>query len=216
MPRLVALPVLLAALVALVVAAAPVPEVRDPVYFPTKVGAKWVVRLSGQPGNGPGEVAPPEDFTYAVTAVETKDGVTTVSYGREIMGRVRGNFRVRVLKAGLFEEASMGRAFDPPLPLLKAPLKDGATWAWKGTFERDRGKKEERAAKWAVKGFEEVKVPAGTFTALVVERSVVKPVGKGETHEFVATEWHVKDVGQVKWVMDNLTEEMVSFTPGRD
>ena len=187
-----------------VILAAPVPKGKPaPDYFPTKVGTKRVYRMSGDPRREPSE------HTFTVTDVKVKDGATVVALEREV-GTARGRVAkfpwgtVRVSKAGVFHTDS----FDPPLPVLRVPLTPGSSWKWEGTSNKER-----RSQTRTIKGMEVIKVPAGEFNAVRIE---VVETRDGDEHIFRSTEWHAAGVGRVKWVSNNLTEELTAFTPGKE
>ncbi len=186
------------------VLAAPVPKGKPaPDYFPTKIGTKRVYRMSGEPGRDPWE------HVFTVTDVKVKDGATVVALQREVgaapdrVAKIPGG-TVKVSKDGVFHVAS----YDPPLPVLRRPLTPGNSWTWKGEY-----KQEGRTQTRTVKGMEVVKVPAGEFNAVRVE---VIESRDGDEHLFRSTEWHAAGVGRVKWVSNNLTEELTAFTPGKE
>lgn len=63
--------------------------------------------------------------------------------------------------------------YDPPLPLLPARLEPGATETWQSMVKHDE---KDRALRWHVQieasGIERVNVPAGSFDALPVRRTI--------------------------------------------
>jgi hypothetical protein len=190
----------LAQSILLVMAAAPVPKPAEPkYYFPTEVGVKWELLISGQPNR--------EDIrhSYVISAVEEKDGAKIVSLKRTVEKVTYNAGKVTVTTEGVSDSGSKDNGFDPPLPILKSPFDKDATWKWKGKYG-ENGRSQTRT----IVGTEEITVPAGKFTALKV--NVVEERDDTD-HQFKRTEWHVLNVGRVKGVTGNLVEEMTSFTP---
>jgi hypothetical protein len=182
---------------------APKPKGDDkPVlYLPTTVGDKRVLEMTG---NGTSALS-----TEWVTAVETKGGMTIVSFTREEGGPTA--FQCGASADGMFRVSAGKLVYDPPFRLLKLPPKEGETWeaevpvsvggpSYK--FKFTTGKEEE------------VEVPAGKYKALRVEDEMLI---NGAVHR--STYWHAPGVGIVKMVAhdDKRGERMQvlkSFTPG--
>jgi DUF3108-like len=178
-------------------------EVDKPaLYLSATVGDKRVLELSVN-GKASGEVA------EWVTAVETKGGMTVVSFSREAGGPPL--YQYGASADGMFRVSSAGVTYDPPYRLLKLPPKEGESWeaespstpgqpVWK--FKYTTGKEEE------------VEVPAGKFKAVRVEM-------ENEINGTVlrTTYWHAPRVGMVKIVTHDKRGDRVqvlkSFTPGK-
>lgn len=98
--------------------AQPAPKIEPPLYFPTKVGTKWV------------QSTPDGERTFEVTAVEEKDGATLVVV-TQVVGRWRQVCQVvSVSERGLYRvEASDQILLLPPLCVLLLPHKPGDSWA---------------------------------------------------------------------------------------
>jgi hypothetical protein len=111
--------------------------------------------------------------------------------------------------------ASEGRVrYDPPLPLLKLPHRAGGGWAFEATFNRGGGGTGTVVGRATAHGPEEVKVPAGTFRCVRVERTV-----RADGFETRETFWLAPGVGQVKRVstgQHDSTRVLKSFTPAKD
>lgn len=180
-----------------VVFGAPVPKTKpskEPIYFPTRVGAKWVYRSN--PGG---------DITEVITAVQKKDGANIVAVGLELPGgQVLPSQKISVSEKGLFRVASGSHEHKPYLCLLRLPFKQGAKWAANTTV----GGSELKGTRTAYKA-DSVEVPAGTFKAIRVESEYTRD---GVTHR--ATFWYAAGIGLVKYVDGKKITVLKSFTPG--
>lgn len=154
----------------------PPPKVRDTLnarLFPMKVGAKWVY-ASG-------------DKEVAFEALRTeKAGDTEVFVVRRTIDKAAVDFRVSVEDDGVYIHKEGEKEFSPPLRQFAFFARTGDTWKWRGTYG---GKK--RRDVFEHLGVREVTVPAGTYTALAVERS------EPDTGDHT-TFWLARDVGVVK------------------
>jgi hypothetical protein len=176
----------------------PPPDARPPLYFPTKVGTKWVYSH------------PDFDRTAEIRSVEDKDGTKLVTVATVSLPK-RGARQIytetyAVSEKGLAMVKFNGYPF--PEPLLKLPHKAGETW--KVSIPRQRNVKEHEATHTALEP-EAVEVPAGKYTAVRVQS--VKTSGR----EIKTTSWYAPDVGPVKFTSDGYPGELVlkSFTPGK-
>jgi hypothetical protein len=176
---------------------APVPKSADKPteYFPTRVGDKWVYSKT-EKGRERREIV------EEVISVEEKDGIKTIGIGRPdpdngdklVLART-----VRVSEKGLLLDLGADGPLTSTWFALKLPHKDGQTW--------DVG---ELKATLTAHGPEEVKVPAGTFQAIRVERR-----GQGDTKpKRLWTHWFAPRVGLVKAKSGGFVFALKSFTPG--
>ncbi len=184
--------------------AAPVPKGADKplLFFPTKVGTKWVYE---QPGS---------DMTLVVAKVEAADGgaLVTVEYVGE-GGQSSPIHTVRVGKAGVAFTSEVGEAYTPPWVHLRLPHQAGDKWETASTRPLTRAGAVLRIHSAATdKGEEEVRVTAGTFRALRVD-SEWSIDGAGKQWK---REWFAVGVGFVKEEWAGTTRALKSFTPGRD
>jgi hypothetical protein len=99
-----------------------------------------------------------------------------------------------------------------PYYLLKYPIKARDTWQIEYPFQVGlTGIK----GTVTVLGEEEVKVPAGTFKAVKLERVITEENGKLLAKPLKITVWFARGVGRVKVVPSEGTHlELLSFTPG--
>jgi hypothetical protein len=187
-PRLLAA---LAALALLLAAetAAPIPKgPTTPEYFPTKLGARWVVRVTVEEPAKPKRVL---EHTEVITAVEEKDGVKLVTVARD---GGRPVARYAVSPAGVSRVRQDEVAFDPPLQLLRLPARPGDEWGWDSAvispFPPARV-----AGRCRAVGPEWVEVPAARYLAMRVETEY----GDGAS-DHTQVRWYAPGVGLVKEV----------------
>ena len=183
------------------VTAAPVPKhlfPKDVLFFPTQVGAEWVYDDNGY------------KYVFVVKEVTEKDGAKLVEvHVRHHDGKgTQHSYTVEVTKTGVREVSNANRRIDPPTPLVKWPCKKDDTW--ETMFKLDGEYRADYAFRCA--GFEEVKVPAGTFQALRVEKTSADPL-TGKTIQTITT-WYAPDIGPV-CIKYGSTRELVKFTPGK-
>ena len=176
--------------------AAPVPK-DEPVYYPARVGARWVVRA------GEAEV------TYVVTAVEQKAEGGLVSVGIEKGGQVKPHKKVLVSGEGVFEVELGGAAIKPPNCLLKRAARPGDSWVTEATVGDTTLR-----VKRICRAPELVEVPAGKFKAVRVDEE--RTTAEGTTYK--TSSWYAPEVGLVKVEMADGDAALVlkSFTPAKD
>ena len=114
----------LAALVVILVAgpAAPAPRLKEKTpaapYWSVRVGATLRYQLDAG-----------GESTEVVTAVDKTGDVTrVVSHSRKPDGTTAPEWTVEVRPAGLFLVEQVGRPYDPPMQLLRFPVKVGDQW----------------------------------------------------------------------------------------
>lgn len=199
--------------------AAPVPKDGEPpLYFPTEVGTKWVMRFHYS-------AKVHDDHTYTA-AVEEKDGAklvtVSVAYtGREAVVRPgreeeseakaveRPDGRYRVSAGGVFRVADYDFEkkelvdLKEPKCVLRLPAKPG---------DSEKGK--DGLYKWTstVGKPERIKVPAGTFDAVRIDLESTQNEGP-LPHR---TGWYAPGIGLVKsMVGKEVGVELISFTPAK-
>ncbi|MBA4065808.1 MAG: hypothetical protein C0501_19235 [Isosphaera sp.] len=141
--------------------AAPVPvhlmPKEPPLYFPTRVGAKWVYQWGER------------ELTQSVTAVERTDAGSLVTVtGHRPDGTTFTDQKVLVRQAGLTQVESFLGKLASPRCWLKVPCVAGAEWEDDCSTDLVRQKWVRTAV-----GAEAVEVPAGKFTALRVRNVLV-------------------------------------------
>jgi hypothetical protein len=164
------------AAVAFAVPGDPPPKVRDTLnarLFPMTVGAKWVYAF--------------EEKEVAFEALRAeKAGDAEVFVVRRTIDKIAVDFRLSVEEDGVYIHKEGDKEFSPPLRQFAFFARTGDTWKSKGTFG---GKN--RSDTFEHLGVEEVKVPAGTYAAVAVQRS------DPETGDHT-TFWLARDIGVVR------------------
>ena len=173
------------------VPAAPAPEpVAGTLFYPTTVGTKWVY------WDGEGHIH------FTISRVVEKDGQKFITVEQVLTsGRRWAAEVIGVSEKGLVQTQAGSRQLDPPLYLLKLPCRKG-----------DRWQVTPKAPETTTTAYpEQVRVPAGEFTAIRVETTE-----RGETPGNRAR-WFAPGVGTIKWRynVNGKTRErlLTSFTP---
>lgn len=195
--------------------AAPVPThlmpKGAPLYFPTRVGAKWVWVYKGSEGVfGAAE----STWTFSVTAVESTDAGCLVTVMRHESDDKKVPYqKVLVTRAGLEDIMTGDSKLTSPQRLLHVPSAAGTK------SDVDYSCKEfTRKGHRTLIGTEEVRVPAGKFTAKRV-RSTYAMEFAGEPalrSQYSVDTWYAPGVGVVQ--MQHSNDEarpymLQSFTP---
>ena len=129
---------------------APVPKAKPPNFFPSVVGTKWVYDQGGR------------EVSEEVSKVTVDDGQTrvTTTYTSGAGDSWESEY---VVKDGVVSHArTAGFVFDPPVRQVDLDLKARAKWT--STTPPVKGVLA-MSGEMVVGEAEEVKVPAGTFTA---------------------------------------------------
>jgi hypothetical protein len=90
--------------------------------------------------------------------------------------------------------------YAPPLQVLAFPLEVGKTWSQR-TFSRDPDTGQQFTVRLdgRVVGWEKIKVPAGTFDAVLIRRTIY--IGDGDymytDTQFIESDWYAPSVGRV-------------------
>lgn len=181
--------------------AAPVPDAaKKPVwYYAVKKGTKWVYRSQNA-----------KDITILLDAAETKDGATTISLVElSEDGKKTPSEKVSLSAAGVFRVEVHGEAIQPPLCLLKLPVKAGDRWE-----DKARDTRFDLRARFTASGPSMVSVPAGQFEAVGITKEMV---GEGGVRTSPPdTDWYAPGVGLVKTTQgDAVMTTLLSFTPGK-
>jgi hypothetical protein len=139
--------------------AAPVPRDagKPPLYFPTRVGTELVYNEIGDQGD--------EGCIQFVTESTENNGRYTVTVKTTWLGRAKGatsSARYEVSENGIFKLASGAVPdLDPSNCWLKLPARTGDKWGENAS---------DRLPPHVAGEIETVKVPAGTFEAIRVDR----------------------------------------------
>lgn len=173
-------------------------------YFPLAKGHTW--EYAGKVNDAKVNV------TATITAVKVENGKTTATralalkMGDEIK---ESEEELTVDAAGVQGNVIFDVKSEPRLTLLKFPLKPRDTWSQKATINKG-----EFLVMSTVKDATEVKVPAGTYTAIPIETGLLfdgEAVG--------ITTWYADGVGMVKLKMvygaNTFDFELKKFTRGK-
>jgi hypothetical protein len=199
------LTVLFAAVLLSPTTGAPVPkDGKSTPYFPTQKGTRWTYTLRHNDS----------DDSFVITEVAEKDGEKFISVGREAKGGVTPAGKFKLTKEGGIESVGIREARDVPLPALDKPAKPGDEWEEDSALPGNVPAKQ----KTVIRGPERVKVPAGTFEALRVERTITFVGPEGRTHVLpTLTSWYAPGVGLIR--EEGAGRELgalKSFTPGKE
>ena len=177
--------------------------------------------------------------TWTYRGIDNYNRLPTGTWTREVTGSAAGGIRVAVrsadgsfddvfrapgeLASGVLNDRASG-TMDPALQLMPFPLAEGKSWSQK-VIRTDpvTNEKREMLVRGKVHGWETVKVPAGEFRALKVERTMY--LGDYDTFRGITqrteTEWYAPDIrGAAKVVVfEEFCERryscaMGSFMPG--
>lgn len=116
-----------------------------------------------------------------------------------IAGPMRRTTSVCLSRAGQSLALAKDRLmeYEPPLPILKQPLRPGQKWKWEGKeiWNVAEGRKEEKAAKYEfqIESEEDLRVTAGSFKAL---KLIIRKGGLPA--DAAVRYWLAKDAGIIK------------------
>jgi hypothetical protein len=168
---------------------------KTPVYFPTVVGERWELSITGGDER---RVTNVEE----VLAVAEKGGVTTITVARlKPDGSRQDEYTVEASAEGVCVVAAGATRYDRPTWLVKSPTKAGTKWDVPVPKQFDPT----GALEMRVVGEEKVETPAGTFKAVRVD--TVDSTGKTR-----ASEWYAPGRGRVQQVSDGCTVQLTSVT----
>lgn len=190
--------------VAMLASAAPVPKaVKEANWLPTAVGTKWEYILYGNEQSV---------NTEEVTAVEEKEGVTTVTLGVSHSSGTNETKSYRLAGGNLALARDGILDYDPTWVLAKTGMKAGDEWEATTAFTmlvQGNVRRVGLGGTMTVGKSEEVATPAGKFTAIPVTHKR----GRNE-----AVFWFADGVGLVRHTQSGQKEprlELKSFTPGK-
>jgi hypothetical protein len=184
---------------------APTPsEAQSALYYPTKVGTKWLYSH------------PNYEQTSEIRSVEekTEEKIVTVAFGTVFKaGQKQSNTEViAVSSKGLFSKKIGPATVVPPLCRLKFPHNDGDTWEV-NVLSQGLNMAEYKGV-CTVRKAESVEVPAGKYMAIRVEF-----VGTSGGRPEKSTSWYAPNIGLVKKVVSEGKQrgelELKSFSLGK-
>lgn len=195
---------IVALMIAMTSVAAPIPRdnQKPTLYFPVVVGAKWVYQWKN------------EEEIKEVTSVEDRNGakiVTVSQLGKD--NKLSPCEVVLVTEHELILLSEFGKELKPPVCLLKIPCKTGDTWKCDSNWFVNS---DLLGAVAKVREIEELKIPAGKFNTIRVERTYAL---NGTCGGYKWNDYFAPGIGRVKMIdsFDNgpLVGVLKSFTPGK-
>lgn len=179
---------------------APAPTAPD--YYPLKVGTKWHYQIQVGKQTIPAVSIAREE--------ETINQVKLVRLECEIDGKLAATEHLASTPEGIFRHRYNGLKCEPPLHILRLPVKKGETW------RSDLVVGPERGSFSAVTDMAKVEVPAGQYDAVTVRTMVKMPNGS----IIITKYWFAAGVGIVKQeVIDGSTKVVINlekFEPAGD
>jgi hypothetical protein len=170
-------------------------------YYPLQVGNKWEYRVEVG-GNSAKAVS-------SITKIETIDGIPLARLEATVNGNTVANEHLRATDKGVFRYRNNGLEINPPICLLKYPVKAADKWEGDITVGKEKGKY------FCETKEENVEVTAGKFKTLKV---TVTLQSKGQS--VTTSYWFAKDVGFVKQTVEagdlNITMELEKFELAKD
>jgi uncharacterized protein (TIGR03067 family) len=170
-------------------------------HYPLKKGNKWTYTFDA--------AGIEKSLELRVAKMETIDGI--------VMGRLEGSIDDQPIpltehlgetEKGIFRYRMNGQDVEPPLQLLRYPVKAGDKWSGKATVGK------ETLSYQAVAVEDTVEVPAGKYKAIKMTLKVVSGQEKVTT-----TYWFAPTVGMVRQTMSsaavNLDLKLEKFDPAK-
>ena len=151
-------------------------------YYPLKVGSKWHYTLD--PGNGQKSTV-----TSAIAAVETSNGKSLSRLEFTVNGQITPNTEHLMSdENGVYRTKSNRLDLNPPLCILKYPIKANQSWQSKPVIG---GQLQAMTCREGAE--EEIQVPAGKYRAIPCTIEMTQAGAK-----LMITNWFAEDVGVVK------------------
>jgi hypothetical protein len=170
-------------------------------FFPLAKGTKWEYVMKG---------AEEVEWKQEVTDVsEPKKGERAVVTTTTSVGGQTLTAKHSADDGAVYEHTRGRQELAAPLVMLKLPLKAGSKWTEKYKYGGT-----DATSDYEVKEAEEVKTPAGKYTAYPVVQSISTPLGKS-----TITNWYADGVGMVKQEIRAFGKpdviELKAFTPAK-
>ncbi|MHB1561184.1 MAG: TapB family protein [Isosphaeraceae bacterium] len=180
-----------------------------PNYYPLAVGTRWHYQVDiGQ--------AQKQEITLVIAEEETADG-KPVSRLEVFNDGVRRQMTEHLMsnENGVFRVRIGGVTYNPPLCLLKYPLKPGQSWVTKTTA--NDGQQLSAVCKQGAE--QEIQVPAGKFRTIPCTIQIDQQTPKG-LMRIVNTYWFAENIGVVKQKLDMngpvVVMELSKFEPPKE
>jgi hypothetical protein len=165
-------------------------------FYPLNVGNTWNYRVEVG-GNSAQAVS-------RIAKVETIDGVQLHRLEATVNNNIVATEHLRATKDGVYRYRNNGQEINPPLRLLKYPVKSGETWEGDITVGKEKGKYSCTSKE------ENVEVTAGKYKAMRVTITLDSKMQKVTT-----SYWFVQNIGFVKQTVEagdlNITMELEKF-----
>lgn len=171
-------------------------------YYPLGVGTKWHLQLDVN-----GRML---TMVSQIAKIETIDQIRLARLEVAVQGQaVTVTEHLSTSDKGIFRHRTNGLEMDPPLCMLKYPIKEGETWRTKTKVGPQVLPIECIVGKW-----EQVEVPAGKFKAIKVN------ITTEEAGQPIVTDyWFAAGVGVVKQTADfgglKIVTRLEKFEPGK-
>lgn len=164
----------------------------EPDYFPLRSGLSWVYEFSG---------AQKFEYTVEVARMEGDRALVRTTMPAVLTQEWYRKSAEGLDLTGMEDPDGTAASYTPARPYLRGPLKPGTTWTWTGklgpsTAITDTNK---------ILSTAQVKVPAGTYTCLVVETRTTQSGGALRQLSYYAP-----GVGLVKYVSESKAGNWVS------
>lgn len=153
-------------------------------FFPLKAGCEWRYQTSGN--------AKSPKITQRVAKVESVNGDELARKETVVDNEVTGFEHVSCNATGLFQHRVNDVAIDPPMLVVRFPLKDGDRWQTKSKFGKQTVVVDNESI------LDEIEVPFGKLKAIkVTSKSRSEPNGQ----RYVTTTWFAPNIGMAKVVV---------------
>ncbi len=159
--------------------------VAEPDYFPLKTGMKWTYQFVG---------AQKFEYTVEVARVEGQKALVRTIMPAVLTQEWYLKDAEGLELTGMEDPDGTKAEYKPFRPYLKGPLKPGTTWTWTGKL----GPSADITDSNKIVSTSQIKVPAGTFTCLVVETTTTQAGGS-----LKQTSYYAPGVGLVKYVSES-------------
>lgn len=159
----------------------PKKEVIESPYYPLKVGTRWTYKIG-------------DKKVHILVAKHEKVGDTMaalIQAGEDLSLDDKTTEHVAATAEGIFRFAAQGEVAEPPVMVLKLPVKKDSTWKIDSTISGISIKGDFKSSE------EEVTVPAGKFKTITATSDNVT---MGD-EKMTITYWFAKDVGMVKQIV---------------
>jgi hypothetical protein len=178
-----------------VTASAPASAQSIAQLFPTKAGSTWQFTGSIRAGNQ----NQPLNLGAKIASVNTAGGRTTVVIEWTANGSVAQS-ETYIVTGSEVQRSRSGQGgsgvINPPVPVLRTPIRIGNAWNWKGTITTG-GQTLNGTANLKIAARERLKTPAGALDAFRVDMTLTISL-QGQNQKTTNSYWFAPGVGLVK------------------